>query len=253
VKDASRAYYGDYWKDGLNAWSARGLGVRAAEVRLLERAAVKGGRALDIGCGDGRAGKLLQCLGMDYTGLDVSDSAVELCLREKLHALRHDMAEPLPFEDCCFDLVTVFEVLEHLFLPHAAFGEIVRVLKPGGVVVGSVPNVCYLPNRLLMLAGRFNPGGSPATSLKEPWRDPHIRFFSSRSMKRFLQSGFPVTVDHIGGAPLDLAEFPVLYRSPCGVQRCLEGANRLVGFLGVWLPAVFSSRVYFAARKAAPG
>ena len=245
-------YYKKYWKDGVAQWVPRGLDVLPAEAALVGCHVRPGVSALDVGCGDGRMARLLLRLGASYTGLDVSETAVKICSGQGLMAFQQDMNDPLPLEANSFDVVTIFEVLEHIFSPDMAFQEIVRVLRPGGVAVGSVPNIAYFPNRLLMLMGQFCPGGAPSTSLKKPWLDPHIRFFTFSSMRRFLESGSPVTIETLVGAPFDLSDVPVLCRLSPAVKRRIQAGGRLIGFMGTLFPRLFSARIYFVVRKA-PG
>ena len=66
-------------------------------------------------------------------------------------------AEPLPYPDASFELVTCTEVIEHLEHYRAALREMARVLRPGGVLVVSTPNVLNLRSRLrYLLFGFFN-------------------------------------------------------------------------------------------------
>ncbi len=54
----------------------------------------------------------------------------------------------LPFRDDSFDVVSCFEVLEHLDDPAGALGEMARVLRPGGSLLLSVPNDAGIKHRL---------------------------------------------------------------------------------------------------------
>ena len=242
-------YYRAYWKDGTGGWSPRGLSVLPAEAALIREHVPPGARLLDIGCGDGRIAEEARACGARYVGVDVSSSAVEFCRAKGLEAAECNLDQPLPFPDGSFDAVTVFEVLEHLFEPARALAQIARVLKPGGAVVGSVPNIAHLPNRVLLLLGRFNPGGSPDTSFKAPWRDPHIRFFDFRATRRFF-SGVPdLALQRVYGSPFDLTEWPVCYRATGRLRAALRIASRPGRFLTSARPSVFSFRIYFAARR----
>src|SRR4029077_13080140 len=88
----------------------------------------------------------------------------------------------LPYPDSSFDAAVSLEVIEHLFQPEAT----IRVVRPGGVVIVSTPNVSYWRRRLdLTLLGRWNPFGYNL-AVSEPWNDPHIRFFNPGSLHRFL-------------------------------------------------------------------
>lgn len=61
----------------------------------------------------------------------------------------------LPYEDDSFDLVVFTETLEHIpRSPYAVLNEVARVLKPGGILVFSVPNLSSLNNRIKLLLGR---------------------------------------------------------------------------------------------------
>jgi SAM-dependent methyltransferase len=64
-------------------------------------------------------------------------------------------AQPLPYEDECFDLVTCSEVLEHVENYRAVLREIKRVLKPGGLMVVTTPNVLNMKSRIRYLVSGF--------------------------------------------------------------------------------------------------
>ncbi len=71
-------------------------------------------------------------------GLDPDHEAIR-----KHTSIAHRLAgwgDQLPFADCSFDIVTMNMVVEHLEHPATVFGEVRRVLKPGGVVVFHTPN-----------------------------------------------------------------------------------------------------------------
>jgi len=96
--------------------------------------------------------------------------------------------EPLPFEDSSFDAVVAGELLEHLQFPDALVAEAKRVLRPGGVFVGSVPNAFRLQSRLRFLRGRA------------PEDDPtHLRMFSAGAMRELLAGFEGVELSFVGG------------------------------------------------------
>ncbi|MEA2426686.1 MAG: hypothetical protein QOF37_314 [Thermoleophilaceae bacterium] len=162
-------------------------------------------RVLDVGCGAARsyAPRLARSAG-SYVGVDVSSTAVDAAGRAGLDARVIDDASKLPFPDASFDLVTCIEVLEHLFAPEAAVAEIRRVLRPGGRLVTSAPNVAYWRLRASLALGVWNPLGDEQ-SVERPWRDPHIRFFTPATLERMLRSaGFSsVETGAHGGRLLD--------------------------------------------------
>jgi 2-polyprenyl-3-methyl-5-hydroxy-6-metoxy-1,4-benzoquinol methylase len=66
-------------------------------------------------------------------------------------------ADPLPYPDSSFELVTSTEVIEHLENPRRFFREIARILKPGGTAIISTPNVLNVKSRIKYLGtGFFN-------------------------------------------------------------------------------------------------
>jgi 2-polyprenyl-3-methyl-5-hydroxy-6-metoxy-1,4-benzoquinol methylase len=102
--------------------------------------------------------------------------------------------------------VLCIEVLEHLFSPQLAAAEILRVLRPGGRLVASAPNAAYWRLRANLLFGLWNPVGDEL-AVEQPWRDPHIRFFTTTTMERMLRMvGFSrVETGAHGGCLLDHA------------------------------------------------
>ena len=193
---STKSYYETYWTaDGHCPTGAISHDVKA----LFERHVGRGDRCLDVGCGDGRtAGLWLNQHTAGYIGVDISSQAVERAQAAGLDARCIEDAAKLPFEDNSFDVVVSLEVLEHLFNPEVVTREIARVLRPGGVFVATVPNVTHWKARVdLALRGRWDPRGD-ALSVAEPWRDPHIRFFTPSSLGRLLrETGFSTVT--IGG------------------------------------------------------
>ena len=102
--------------------------------------------------------------------------------------MQANVEEPLPFEDGSFDAVVAGELLEHLQFPDGLVAEIHRVLRPGGRLVGSVPNAFRVQSRLRFLRGR------------PPEDDPtHLRMFSAGAMRALLSAFDDVEIDFVGG------------------------------------------------------
>ena len=100
-------------------------------------ASTKGLRVLEIGCGLGTDGAQFAQAGADYTGIDLTDAAIELAQKRfELFNLsgtfQTDDAERLSFPNDSFDLVYSHGVLHHTPDIDAAIREIHRVLRPGG-------------------------------------------------------------------------------------------------------------------------
>ncbi|MEV4106447.1 class I SAM-dependent methyltransferase [Nonomuraea sp. NPDC049695] len=121
----------DHW------WYRERRAILARELRELRRRGVAG-RALDIGAAGGGNTRVLVRHGWDALVADYSELAVELARERGLQAIHAD-ARDLPLPDGSFDLVLAFDVLEHIEEDDRAAGEIVRVLRPGGTALITVP------------------------------------------------------------------------------------------------------------------
>lgn len=147
----------------------------------------RGRRVLDLGC---RSGALTRHFldGNEVVGLDVDASALAKAAELGITPVQANVEEPLPFEDASFDAVVAGELFEHLQFPDALVVEIRRVLRPGGVLVGSVPNAFRVQSRLRFLLGR------------PPEDDPtHLRMFSPRTVRALLAGFESVDLQYVGG------------------------------------------------------
>lgn len=229
-----REYYDRFWTSDLERHYEPEPRLLAAIDRALDAHA----DVLDIGCGSGNSYARAVARGArSYVGVDVSDAAVEAARASGLDARVIDDAAELPFEDGSFDVVLCVEVLEHLFSPDRAAAEIRRVLRPGGRLVASSPNVAYWRLRANLAFGLWNPLGDEL-SIEQPWRDPHIRFFTPTTMKRMLDmAGFrTVTVGAHGGRFLDHASSRPTSFGPGRLYQAAE--RRLPSVLGLTIDAV---------------
>jgi SAM-dependent methyltransferase len=103
-------------------------------------AGAQGLKVLEIGCGLGTDGAKFAAAGADYTGVDLTEAAIELARRRfELFDLRGRFqtadAEQLDFADGSFDLVYSHGVLHHTPDTQRAVREVHRVLRPGGRAV----------------------------------------------------------------------------------------------------------------------
>jgi len=138
------------------------------------------GRVLDIGCGEGHYFNIFKRNGLSFVGVDVDSSVLPFG-----EGVLCGDAEALPFSDSSFDTVVCVDVLEHVASDWRALREICRVLRPGGKLVGSVPNLSfpfsYDPvNRFLSFFGVRLPIGL--------WAWGHRRLYSERVLRKRLSA-----------------------------------------------------------------
>lgn len=115
-------------------WYRERRAVLRRELRRLGRA----GRALDIGAAGGGNTRVLVEEGWDAAATDFCETAVEVARERGLDVVRAD-ARALPFTAGSVDLVTAFDVLEHIEEDDLVTTEIARVLAPGGHALIAVP------------------------------------------------------------------------------------------------------------------
>lgn len=97
-------------------------------------------KILDIPAGNGWISSALNKLGAQVTSADINE--------EKKNYVIADMEMPLPFKNNQFDCVICAEGIEHVLNPEALFSELARVLKKGGLLIISTPNVQNFFTRL---------------------------------------------------------------------------------------------------------
>src|ERR1700685_3045005 len=149
-------YYEHYWttaRASVRAAPSTGMLIGPLRPLVLPASAV-----LDFGGGAGSTiGTWLAANAETYVGVDISRAAIEQARKRGLNARVLAVNGRLPFDDRSFDLAVSIEVLEHMFAPQFALAEIRRVLRPGGTVYVTVPNLAYWRRRAdLFVLGRWN-------------------------------------------------------------------------------------------------
>lgn len=103
-------------------------------------------------------------------------------------------SEPIPFDNCSFDLITAIEIIEHIENPGFFLGEISRVLKPGGKIFLTTPNSNSLIARLrFFLNGKlkfFDEKADP-THIFPIFPDTFAKILSRHSLKIIKEFCFP--------------------------------------------------------------
>jgi 2-polyprenyl-3-methyl-5-hydroxy-6-metoxy-1,4-benzoquinol methylase len=137
-----------------------------------------GKRVLDIGCGRGQIGRILNTqFGCTVTGLEINSEFARECV-EYDRVVIGSAEEPAVFESFSkeFDVIICGDVLEHLQQPTIPLQASHRLLVPGGRLLISVPNVAQIRIRWMLLRGRwdYTPEGIMDAT--------HLRWFTLRSL-----------------------------------------------------------------------
>lgn len=200
-------------------WAVRNLPIRS-------------GSLLDIGCGNGSFMLYAKKKGFDTWGVDLSEKAVKAGKRylgiNNIFACSLERFGKEICPDVRFDVITFFEVLEHMDDPNSFVGVVKAFIKPGGFVAFSVPNrERPLPNILMPKAGDSPPH--------------HFTRWSKKALINFLERhGFElikvstVPVSSAAGAIMDY--FLGTDKVSAGVARAafnesLSGPVRLVFYI----------------------
>lgn len=154
---------------------------QAKVVQNLVRWEEGGFRVMDVGCGKGRFLQAMKQLGCQVSGLDFNEESVAYCRKGLGLDVVHGSPADLDSLDIKYDLVTMWQFLEHEFDPLSAIRAANRRLDKGRFLVVQVPNVESLENWVF----------KERSFLYDVPR--HLYHFSPSTITRFLEiSGFRV-------------------------------------------------------------
>lgn len=182
---------GDYHRQLDPNW--RYYPIYVEKMRFVESFLAKlprGSTILDMGCGEGILVEKFRRLGYDIAGLDLNYES-EYVRRGDITATR------LP--EASVDVVLCLDVIEHLDFAtqERAAREIARILKPGGTLLATIPNLAHLSSRLsFLLTGRLlrtssidrHPGDRPVHEYRQLFR----RHFSLKRVRGIFPT-FPIS------------------------------------------------------------
>ncbi len=194
-------------------------------------------RLLDVGCHIGVMIELAQGRGWEAWGVEPSTWAAEQARSRGLHVLTGTLGEAR-LEDNYFDVVTMWDVIEHLTDPTAEVCNVLRVLKPGGVFA---VHTIDIESWFARLMGK-----------RWPWlMEMHLYYFSPRTLGKMLErNGFRVIRSSAQGRFLRLGYLATRlqpYNRTLG--RTLHGLSSRLGLAGLAVPVNFGDLFTLYARK----
>jgi len=153
--------------------------------KVLKNTGLSSGKLLDVGCGTGDRLQVFREKGFDTFGVEFSSSARYAKEQLKLNVFEGDLFAA-HFTDDSFDIVTMYNVLEHLHDPAEMLREARRILKKEGFLIIQVPNIDSLQFKLF----------------KNKWIaidvPRHLYYFNPDMIKSYLtKQGFEmIKIDH---------------------------------------------------------
>jgi ubiquinone/menaquinone biosynthesis C-methylase UbiE len=146
------------------------------ELKKRQRFALENaiGNVLDVDCFDGKLMCFIHKQGIKCSGVDFCDFFLEIARKNfssiggNPQLIKKGLFQKLPYPDETFDTIISQETLEHFYFPIIMLNEIQRVLKKGGIFIGSVP----LENRIDAVS--------------------HILYYTSDGLKNLLKQDFDI-------------------------------------------------------------
>lgn len=172
----------------------------------------KPGRMLDVGCSSGIFSKPFIKKGWEVHGIDIAKNKVEMANKHGLIARTADLTKKLPYINDFFDMIFAGEVIEHLVDTDFFLTEMNRVLKKGGKIILTTPNLASFENKFRILFGVY-----PAWVDYRLGGAGHVRAYTFGVLrKQLFEHGFKTEVQQGNFVPfipeyfLDDIKFPPL-------------------------------------------
>lgn len=182
-------------------------------------------RALDVGCATGIFLEAATKAGWEVEGIDISSYAVSQALEKGMRARVGELSAA-QFPQGTFDVVTLWDIIEHVTEPSTLLAECERILAPGGLLAISTPDA----------------GSPPAKLLGGNWLgfrsiDEHLYFFSRASLTAMLEkANFEVVQSTSVGKYISLSRIIARLRYYTRVGAWLLGSvDRLMPHHSIYL------------------
>ncbi len=239
------------WRADYDAWREKRLTSeqhQAESLALVTHVAgsLDGARILDLGCGMGGFAVAARLAGARVTALDYNQA---YCVITGVRGDQYDLdlpvvrgaGEALPLPDSYYDVVTAWDVLEHVQRPEHLLAEIARVLRPGGWVLMTAINRCawrdphyhlplinYLPRPIAELLIDALGRSKRRAAFRDRQRLSEMHYYTWR--------GFQRLADQYGLTAIDLDEQRVRRGEIAPKRARRRAALQTLDRLGLTLP-----------------
>lgn len=177
------------------------FGLRRQEMLDLVNTHKQGLSVLELGCAMGANLQWLRAQNPSVRGVGVELNSAAAAVAQNFGDIYQQDVEQLDFSKWAgqFDYVLAGDILEHLQNPWQMSEKIRNVLKPGGMLIVSLPNVLYWDNVLNLMRGEWQYEDSGILDRT------HLRFFTKKSVETMLtEAGF--TIEHMVEVVLAMSE-----------------------------------------------
>ena len=180
--------------------------VARERLKFIEKM-IAPGRVLDIGCHSGTFLETAKARGWECYGVDVSEFVVKQAKEKGIEVFCGEVVEA-KFENDFFDLITMYEVIEHLFNPLETLKEIARVLKEKGLLIIQTANMNSLRVKFLQ----------PKSFYYIP---VHLYYFTKKTLAKMLNQAGLEVITIFNGSEFDIATEMELFRKEVALPRLL--------------------------------
>ena len=220
----------DYSQDELAS-------IQRADKDISNLEIYKGGaKILDVGCGLGYFLDAAKKQGWEEYGIDPSSYGIGICKSKGHDRLWRGTLGAIPLESEYFDVVTAFDVYEHVSNPINFLDEVYRILKVNGIFIVAVPNVQSLAAKIQ---------GSSWSQFILP---EHLNYFSSTTLIAILNNnGFDVI--NYYSEPSITIHLRKWIRSKFSLWIGCSMANKVADFVTTFKRYLFYPPINFIVKK----
>ena len=226
---AANEKLGKYYEDFEGSETERGF---QESLKILEGSGTRGS-LLDIGCGRGKFLEMAQKRGWEIAGIEPgAEHALYAKEKLKISMIINASLEEAQFPFGQFDVITLWDVIEHVENPKEVLKKLNAWLKPGGLILLATPNHKSLLNFLAKTAYALS-GGMVKKPLTYFFVPEHILYFTPLSLRRLIKEcGFVPVREMKTGTDIDRYSVSPLVKIIAKIllplAQLLRAENRIV-------------------------